>query len=313
VNAPEPEARATPPRFSIIITFYNQRDFIKDALDSALAQKNAKFEVIVVDDASTDGSQEILKQYSKAVQLVCLETNQGVGAARNRGASLSTGDYLIFHDGDDVFLPSALGVFEKIIQSRKPKLIFGAVWWFEGKLPTPRRGDAPHEIRMCEYQDYLRRDRSFGKALCKVVDRQAFEGVQGWPTDYQVLEDMDFILRLCVCGRTVLILNPPTIFYRQHAVNSLKRRCLPPHILALYKLIGNERSGKYPGGRRRTFERKALIGGLVLFWAMDAARAGLYWEAIKFLANGGTMALAAVTQRLGMILHGRQPCETIEM
>jgi glycosyltransferase involved in cell wall biosynthesis len=313
VNAPEPEARATPPRFSIIITFHNQRDFIKDALDSALAQKNAKFEVIVVDDASTDGSQAILRQYGDAIQLVCLEANQGVGAARNRGASLATGDYLIFHDGDDVFLPWALGVFEKIIQSREPKLIFGAVWWFEGKLPIPQPGDTPREIQILEYEDYLRKDRSFSKSLSKVIDRHTFDEVNGWPTDYQVLEDMDFILRLCACGRTVLILNPLTIFYRQHAVNSLKRRCLPPQIFALYKLIGNERAGKYPGGRRRTFERKALIGGLVLFWAMDAAKAGLYWEAIKFLANGGTMALAAVTQRLGMILRGRQPCEIIKM
>lgn len=282
-------------------------------MDSALAQQNAEFEVIVVDDASTDGSQEILRQYSDAIQLVCLETNQGVGAARNRGASLSTGHYLVFHDGDDVFLPWALGVFEKIIQSRKPKLIFGAVWWFEGKLPTPQPGDTPREIQILEYEDYLRKDRSFSKSLSKVIDRHTFDEVNGWPTDYQVLEDMDFILRLCACGRTVLILNPPTIFYRQHAVNSLKRRCLPPHILALYKLIGNERSGKYPGGRPRSFERKALIGGLVLFWGMDAAKAGLYWEATKFLAYGGTMALAAVTQRLGMILRGRQPCEIIKM
>jgi glycosyltransferase involved in cell wall biosynthesis len=302
-----------PPRFSIIITFYNQRDFIKDAVDSALAQQNAKFEVIVVDDASTDGSQEILKQYSDAIQLVCLEANQGVGAARNRGASLATGDYLIFHDGDDVFLPWSLGVFEKIIQSRKPKLIFGAVWWFEGKLPTPQPGDTPREIQILEYEDYLRKDRSFSKSLSKVIDRGTFDEVNGWPTDYQVLEDMDFILRLCACGRTVLILNPPTIFYRQHAVNSLKRRRLPPHIFALYKLIGNERSGKYPGGRRRTFERKALIGGMVVFWAMDAAKAGLYWEAIKFLARGWPMISAAVARRLAVILNGRQSCETIKM
>jgi len=92
-----------PTRFSIIITFYNQRGFIKDALDSALSQRNAEFEVIVVDDCSSDGSQEILKGYGDAIRLVCHETNKGVGAARNSGAALATGNYLLFHDGDDLF------------------------------------------------------------------------------------------------------------------------------------------------------------------------------------------------------------------
>lgn len=87
MNAREPEARATPPRFSIIIAFYNQRGFIKDAVDSVLALRKAELEIIAVDDASTDGSQEILKQYRDAIQVVCLETNHGACAARDRGAS----------------------------------------------------------------------------------------------------------------------------------------------------------------------------------------------------------------------------------
>ena len=56
-----------------------------------------------------------------------------------------------------------------------------------------------------------------------------------------------------------------------------------------------------------------MIGGLVLFWGRDAVRLGQYWEAIKVLADGGTMVFAAVTQRLGMILRDRQPCEIIKM
>jgi len=123
-------------RFSIIITSYNQREFIKDSVDSALSFRNAEREIIVVDDGSTDGTQEILRQYGEVIRLVCLETNQGAGEARNRGASLATGDYLVFHDGDDVFLPWTLEAFERIIQAKKPKLILGDVWWFQGMLPA---------------------------------------------------------------------------------------------------------------------------------------------------------------------------------
>ncbi len=300
-------------RFSIIITSYNQRDFIKDAVDSALSQRPGAAEIIVVDDGSTDGTQEILRQYADAIRLVCLETNQGAGVARNRGAALARGEYLVFHDGDDVFLPWTLEVFERIIQAKKPKVILGDVWWFKGMLPALQPGDTPHEIRIFEYQDYLRKDRPFTKVLSKVIDRQAFQGVQGWPTDNQLLDDMDFILRLCTCGRTILILEPPTIFYRLHAVNDLKHKCLPPYILELCKMIGNERSGKYPGGKRRSFERQAFIGGLVLIWAKAAAKATLYGVALKLLAGGWPMALAAVTRKLGVNLKRRQPCETIKM
>ena len=302
-----------PLRFSIIITSHNQRGFIKDAVDSALSQRNAEFEVIVVDDGSTDGSQDVLRRYGNAIRLVCHETNQGVGAARNLGASLATGDYLLFHDGDDLFLPWTLDVFERVIVAREPKLILGGFWWFEGTPPILQPGDTPDEIRLFEYQDYLRRDRPFGKAICKVVDRQAFEGTQGFPTDYPTLEDVDFLIRLSTCGRTILIQEPLTIFYRRHAENNLKRKYLAPMILAVRMMIGNERSGNYPGGKRRSFERKAFIGGMVLFWARDAARFGLYWEAIKLLAHARTMVFAAVIQRVGAILKGRQACETLQM
>jgi glycosyltransferase involved in cell wall biosynthesis len=300
-------------RFSIIIPSYNQREFIKDAVDSALSQRNAQTEIIVADDGSTDGTQEILRQYGDAIRFVCFETNQGAGAARNCGAALARGEYLVFLDGDDVFLPWALEAFERIIQAKKPKLILGGVWPFKGMLPALQPGDTPHEIRILEFQDYLRRDRHFTRIHCQVIDRQAFQGVQGWPTDYQVMQDMDFLLRISTCGRTILILEPPIKFYRVHAANDLKHKCVPPYLLALRKIIGNERSGKYPGGERRSLERQAFIGRLVVLWAREAAKAGLYWDAIKLLARGWPMALAAVTRRLGFVLKRRQPCETIKM
>ncbi len=92
-------------QFSIIITSYNQREFIKDAVNSALSLRSENKEIIVVDDGSSDGSQDVLRGYGDAIRLVALEANQGRGAARNCGASLATGEYLLFLDGDDAFLP----------------------------------------------------------------------------------------------------------------------------------------------------------------------------------------------------------------
>ncbi|HXO05133.1 MAG TPA: glycosyltransferase [Candidatus Sulfotelmatobacter sp.] len=312
MNVREPEAPAWPPRFSIIITFYNQRGFIKDAVDSALALRKAGLEIIAVDDASTDGSPEVLKQYQDSVQIVCLETNQGACAARNRGASLATGNYLVFLDGDDAFQPWALDVYERIIQAKKPKMILGTMGWFEGSLSAVPPGAAPQEITMVDYSDYLRRDRPFGNsASALIIARESFENVHGWQTDFFPLEDQDLALRLGVAGRTIQILGPPTVLHRAHGSYTVKNALAC--ISAVDDLHRRERHGVYPGGAGRRFERRALIGGIAIHWTKRAAKSGMYGNAITLLARGWPMVLAAVSRRVGVLMSGRQPCETIKI
>ncbi|MGD0404897.1 MAG: glycosyltransferase [Candidatus Acidiferrales bacterium] len=299
-------------RFSIIITFHNQRDFIKDALDSVLAQQNPGSEIIVVDDASTDGSQDILKRYQSTVRLVCLETNQGACAARDCGASLATGDYLVFLDGDDAFLPWALNVYERIVHAKRPKMILATMAWFEGPLPPVHSVDAPQEISIADYADYLRRERGFGmSASALVVARQSFEDVRGWLTSFFPVEDQDFALRLGVSGRTIQVLAPSTILHRSHVGNTINN--IPACMRGVDNLLQRERLADYPGGALRSFERHAVIGGVVIHWARRAARSGMHGEAMKLLVRGWPMVLAALTRRLAIALKGRRPCETLPM
>jgi glycosyltransferase involved in cell wall biosynthesis len=301
-----------PIRFSIIITSYNQREFVKEAVDSAMSLRNAEKEIIVVDDASTDGTQEFLRKYGDAIRLICAETNQGACAARNRGAAVASGEYLVFLDGDDAFLPWALEVYESIVQAKNPELILASMQWFLGTLPAADPADTPHEIRIVEYKDYLRKDRPFGcSASAFVIHRQSLMGAQGWSNGLWPMEDQDLMLRLCDCGRTIQILDPPTTLHRAHAAQSVNH--VPPFLISLRTIIHNERAGKYPGGKRRSRERRAIIGGLVVFWAKRAAKARLYGSALKHLARGWPLALLAVTRRLGAVIKGRQPCETIKL
>lgn len=312
MSAREPEAPAWPPRFSIVVTFYNQRDFIKDALDSALALRNAGLEIIAVDDASTDGSPGILKQYQDSIQVVCLENNQGACAARNRGASLATGDYLVFLDGDDAFLPWALDVYARIVQAKKPKMILSTMWWFEGALSAVPPGATPLEITMVDYSDYLRRDRPFGNsASALVIARESFEDVHGWQTDFFPLEDQDLALRLGVAGRTIQILGPPTVLHRAHGSYTVKNALAC--ISAVDDLHRKERQGVYPGGAGRRLERRALIGGVAIHWTRRAAKSGMYGNAFTLLARGWPMILASVSRRVAVVLKGRQPSENIAM
>ena len=299
-------------RFSIVITSYNQRAFIRDAVDSALHLRNTNREVIVVDDASTDGSQQLLVEYGDAIRLVSLQTNLEKGGARNQGAAVATGDYLLFLDGDDALMPWALQIYERIVQAKTPKLILCPMSWFENTLPPLLSANAPHAIQIVEYEDYMRKDRSFGvSASSLVIERQSFQNVQGWARDRFVMEDQDLVLRLGDSGRTVQLLSPPTILRRRHAGQTINQ--VAPFIDALHRMIREEGSGRYPGGQYRHFERSALFGGLVFFWANRALRARLYWDALKLLARGWTMVLAAILRRLGVVVKGRHLRETIDL
>lgn len=93
-------------RFSIIIPAYNAEAYLKRCLDSILSQNYSDYEVIVIDDGSTDGTSNILGQYPQVK--VISQTNHGMATARNRGLEVAQGDYILFVDSDDRLCPNAL-------------------------------------------------------------------------------------------------------------------------------------------------------------------------------------------------------------
>ena len=95
------------PKVSVIIPAYNAEDYIRDAVDSALAQTHQNTEIIVVDDSSTDDTQLILQSYGDRIT-VHRQANTGVSGARNAGVRLATGEWVAFLDADDVWRPTKL-------------------------------------------------------------------------------------------------------------------------------------------------------------------------------------------------------------
>src|SRR5262245_48814013 len=89
------------PSISIVVPCYNGALYLRETLESALAQTVPPLEVIVVDDGSTDDSVAIARSFGNAVRVVC-QQNKGVSAARNNGIQHATGDYIMFLDGDDL-------------------------------------------------------------------------------------------------------------------------------------------------------------------------------------------------------------------
>lgn len=110
------------PRFSVIIPSYNRAATLGRAIRSVLTQAFPAWEIIVVDDGSSDGTRELIEGYPGV--RYHYQSNAGVCAARNNGADIATGDWLIFLDSDDELLPDAILEFNNfIIKNRDAKII----------------------------------------------------------------------------------------------------------------------------------------------------------------------------------------------
>lgn len=110
---------------TIIIPVFNTRNYLRKCIDSVLNQNFLNFEVILINDCSTDGSKEICDSYknNKKVKIIHNKSNLGAGLSRNKGIQFSKGKYLIFLDSDDFIFKNTLRNIEKIIQKKDVDVI----------------------------------------------------------------------------------------------------------------------------------------------------------------------------------------------
>ncbi len=95
------------PKISVVIPVYNRGNFVRESIDSVLTQTFQDFEVIAIDDGSTDHSLSVLQSYGSKIK-VLTQVNQGQGIARNFGIEHARGDFIAFLDSDDLWEPSKL-------------------------------------------------------------------------------------------------------------------------------------------------------------------------------------------------------------
>lgn len=119
--------------FSVIITAYNIQEYIIYAINSVLIQNYHFFELIVVDDGSTDATFDLAtKRLENAVNSkVIKQENRGPGGARNTGISAATGDYVVFLDGDDWLMETALSVFKFRAETNPDAIFCNRIWFNE--------------------------------------------------------------------------------------------------------------------------------------------------------------------------------------
>ncbi len=133
------------PEISLIIPVYNVERYLSNCLNSVLSQTFADFEVICVNDGSTDSSGDILKNYqSKDKRVFVLsQNNQGLSVARNNGIELSKGKYVYFLDSDDVLHPQALECLHYLITTYQADIAVGGVSSVK---------DSPENMKLYDYK-----------------------------------------------------------------------------------------------------------------------------------------------------------------
>lgn len=187
------------PFFSVIVPAYNRAFTIERAINSCLRQTFQDFEVVVVDDGSSDDTESAVSRCTDPRVVYLRQENRGASAARNRGAEAATGEYVAFLDSDDEFLPEKLAAFHAAITSSDEAAARATLWYSplyfargqNNRLVKPERAIAASE----SVGDYLFAYDGLLQTSTLVMDRALFLRV-GFDETLRNLEDLDLCLRL---------------------------------------------------------------------------------------------------------------------
>jgi len=214
---PRPDER-TQPTVSVIIPTYNRMGYLREALDSVLAQTAAPTEVLVVDDGSTDGTGEAVATYGPPVRYLRHSQNQGVAAARNTGLQAARGDVIAWLDSDDLWEPTFLArTMSCLAKDGSLDGVYTGLTTIAGDgtvLSHTLRVEPPTALH-----DALVRD-SFLATASLVVYKRCYDAVGGFDPALYICEDYDMWLRLaqrfCMAG-----IPEPLVRIRVHGSNTM--------------------------------------------------------------------------------------------
>lgn len=209
------------PIVSVIIPTYNSANLVVDAIDSVLAQTYKDYEIIVVDDGSTDNTRKVLQSYGNQIKYLYQE-NAHISVARNHGFRVSTGKYIAQLDADDLWLPDKLEKQMKVAEQH------------------PDAGLIYCDSYICDYGKEQQKDRVFFQLyvppaegnvfkyffktnpLCTssaVISRNMWERLGGLDTTLRGGQDVEFFLRITYFSAAYFC-HEPLMIYRCHSQNT---------------------------------------------------------------------------------------------
>ncbi len=224
------------PEFSVVIAVYNGAATIAKAIQSILDQSYPAKEIIVVDDGSTDRTAEIVRGFGDPVRYH-FQPNAGVSTARNKGVELACGDWLAFLDADDWYYPDRLLLHAELIKRDSDLDFLTADFDYVNEMGEPLgrslekteagqvmldRAEGAEDVVMSGDVIGLFVAKHFGDTHTLSVPRQMFLDQGGYPHQFAVCEDVNFLIRLCAASERIGVITRPVAAYRIHA-NSATR------------------------------------------------------------------------------------------
>lgn len=189
------------PFVSVVIPVFNGEAFLREAVESVLAQKYSPLEIIIVDDGSTDGTETVARSLPEPVRYL-RQNNAGPAAARNRGIEHAQGSLIAFADADDLWPAAKL------------------------ELQLPYFNDPAIEIVMGRIQQvHLSNAEEFGEPAFSVnlgsavIRKTVFERVGLFDETMRYSEDVDWFMRAREGGVAIVTIDAVTLLYRQHEQN----------------------------------------------------------------------------------------------
>ncbi|MEM6486654.1 MAG: glycosyltransferase family 2 protein [Pseudomonadota bacterium] len=278
------------PAISVVIPAYNRESLLPRALESVLQQTLTDFEIIVVDDASTDGTHAVASRYAddSRVRVVRQPQNGGAAAARNRGIVEARGRYVAFQDSDDRWFPEKLERQVALMQARQVPVCFcGALYFSRAQSYYVPHGDIEGHIERGLLREVLRRNVITPQTL--VIEREALTRVGPFNTDLNINEDWDLAIRIIRGLDTCFVSDPLAVIYRSpgsvssHLMRDVAfRRWLLAEYAPLYEANPEPRAAQH-----------YVMGTLLRQAGRPGEAAGSFLTAFRMDPNPKTLAQAA--------------------
>jgi len=212
------------PFVSVIIPNYNNAKFITEAIDSVLAQTYKNYEIIVVDDGSTDGTREVLEPYIKKKQIrYVYQKNKKQAVARNNGIKYAKGELIAFLDADDLWFPKKLELQVPLFKNKEVGLIYGDILLLRDESTKPSN-----------HTDAFDKGNIFNKLLMgnfictstTIIRKECFDkvGLFKEGMDYFGVEDYHMWLRISYYFKVDYV-SDVLLKYRLHDDNTSKDYC----------------------------------------------------------------------------------------
>ena len=270
---------------SIIIPLYNKAKVIKDTLDSIFMQEYEDYEIVIVDDGSTDESVSVVNEYEDTRIKLFQKENRGVSHTRNYGVKQSKSDWLFFLDADDTLFPGALRLYLDLLVDYPNEKFFTSNFEVTFGGSSHERfcwGDKKEKI--AQGFEALWQRKIFPRTGCLMVHKDVYNEVGGFREDCVVWEDLEFVLN--ILERYPLVYTPECSFVHHFEFNELSQAKKPLeneyayfadidkanaryHKLLLLEMIKKIRKKRFQGGDKRAVEildRKLKGHDLTLFF-----------------------------------------------